>query len=168
MHREGRTSGQHKTGSDSRPRGVSEGGERIWEKGQSHSPVQEQQVCLTPSSHCCQHHLQLHNPIPTQQAGNHIGLPGRVWCEAVVATLSPSQLGKGLLESTLSSQEQGGRSPTPGAVRNHHKHPAQARAGSSCVGRLQVCRELRLFVLKHPEITHTRNTSRSPASSLSP
>lgn len=94
--------------------------------------------------------------------------PGWVWCETLVATLSLSQLGKGLLESTPSSQEQGGSSPTPGAACNHHKHPAQAWAGSSCVGRLQVCRQERLFVLKQPEITHTRNTSRSPASLVSP
>lgn len=192
MDRKGRTSlasqGSTKWGQSSRPRGFCEGGEGIWEHCAAKGGRQAGRVVpltctgaagvpspsfklLSASSPAPQPQPR---PIPTEQGGNHIGLPSWLWCEAVVVTLSPSQLGKGLLESTLSSQEQGGKSPTPGAVRNHHKHP---RSGP---GRQQVCGQAAgmqagtpvcakaILRSGSPLPRHTRNSSRSPTSILSP
>lgn len=175
-------------GPDSRPRGFCEGREGIWEhcaaKGGRQVGSAVPLTCtgatevrslsfrlLSASSPAPQ---PWPIPIPTEQGGNYIWLPGWLWCETVVLTLSPSQLGQGLLESTLSSQQQGGKSPTPGAVRNHHKHPC------SGPGRQQVCGQAAGMQAGTPVCAkatlrsdsplprHTRNSSRSPALILSP
>lgn len=148
----------------------------LWEGGRKSSPTHlygSSRGALTPSSRCCQHHLQVHSLSQNPSPQKHTGLPGWVWCEAVVPTLSPSQLGKGLLESTLSSQQQGGKSPTPGAVRNHHKHPGSGPGRQQVCGQAAgmqagtpVCAKAALRS-DNPLPRHTRNSSRAPASILS-
>lgn len=88
MHREGRTSlasqGSTKWGQTAEP----EDSERIWEhcaakggeagrKGNPTHLYRSSRGALAPSSHCCQHHLQLlslgQNPSPQNREGATLG-----------------------------------------------------------------------------------------------
>lgn len=186
MHREGRTFlasqgstkwGQTTDAEDSVREGRGSGATVLLrEGGRKGSPTHlygSSRGVLAPSSHCYQHHLHLHSLSQNPSPQNHIELPGWVWCEVVVPTLSPSQLGKGLLESTLSSQQQGVKSPTPGAVHNHHKHlcsgPGRQQVCGQAAGMqagTPVCAKVALRS-DSPLPRHTRNSSRAPDSILS-